>query len=113
MQNFIPSRETKLATALRSQVFFVLGGKCKRCPARVDLQVHLLFNDFGAHHKFGSVKRQRFYLKCAEGGDCELLCRACHVVAEREKKTQARVERIGLSHALGRLLLVNPTDLQT
>jgi len=113
VQAFIPSRETKLATAYRSQVFFLLGRKCKRCPATSDLQVHLLFDDFGAHHNFGSVKRQRFYLKCAEAGDCVLLCRACHVIAERQKRIQARAERIGQSQLLGRLQLANPTVRQT
>ena len=112
VQIFIPSRETKLATALRSQVFLLLGGKCKRCPATTDLQVHLLFDDFGAHHKFGSVKRQKFYLKCAEAGDCELLCRACHVIAEREKRIAERAERIELAHILGRLQLAGPTVRQ-
>lgn len=72
---------TLRARQIRESAVLFLGGKCKTCPSRTDLQFHLLFDDGGAHHKFGSIKRAQFYFACAKLGDCELLCRTCHARA--------------------------------
>ena len=74
------SNRTQLARVLREQVFSLLGGKCARCPATMDLQVHILFDDHGAHHTFGSPRRWKFYLEATNLHLTELLCRKCHQV---------------------------------
>lgn len=73
-----PSNRTILARSIRAEALMLLGGRCLLCSGQTDLQFHVLFNDYGAHHHFGSVKRARFYLACAKAGDAVLLCRACH-----------------------------------
>ena len=66
------------ARVIKAQVFKRLGGRCAHCSTTADLQCHVTFDDGGAHHRFGSPKRWRFYLACAKFGDLILLCRTCH-----------------------------------
>jgi 5-methylcytosine-specific restriction endonuclease McrA len=72
------NRRTLQARALKEQGFMLLGRKCASCPSTDDLQIHVHFDDNGAHHKFGSDKRWRFYLACAQGKEATVLCRRCH-----------------------------------
>jgi len=69
---------TQLARALRAQVFLLAGGKCARCSAIADLQVHCLVADRGRHHTYGSSRRWTFYLALFKTGQAVLLCRSCH-----------------------------------
>ena len=84
------SPRTLKAHAYRAEVYTLFGGKCVRCPAITDLQVHMLVSDGGAHHKFGSDRRWKYYLDAANAGKCELLCRRCH---QREEQAIARRRR--------------------
>ena len=112
------SNRTTLAHAYREQVLWLFNRKCLRCPATTDLQVHLLFNDYGAHHKFGSGRRWKFYLECVRGGDAELLCRRCHQRAEQLKRVKQKELGSGAPGADARtrprvlLSLVAPTQTQ-
>jgi hypothetical protein len=76
----------------------LLGSKCQNCPAREDLQFHLLFDDHGAHHKMQSVKRARFYLACAKEGLVRLLCRTCHNRAHFILRKTLRISDISVSN---------------
>lgn len=82
------SARQQLANAIRAEALALCGGRCQTCSTTTDLQFHVLFDDHGAHHSFGSIKRQRFYLACVKGGDALLLCRKCHVLAEKAKVAQ-------------------------
>lgn len=62
----------------RTAVMLHLGERCRLCSVRTDLQVHVHIDDAGAHHRWGSCQRWKYYLALAVRGDCSLLCRACH-----------------------------------
>ena len=64
--------------SLREQVLLLLGDYCCRCLATSDLQVHVIIDDGGAHHLWGSCRRWKYYLECARTSDACILCRRCH-----------------------------------
>lgn len=74
------------------------GNRCKYCSRREDLQFHLLFDDSGAHHHMGSIKRSKFYLACVKSGDAELVCRICHVRLHRLDRSCLNTALISLSN---------------
>lgn len=82
------SIRTRLARSIRGEALALLGGRCKSCSGTTDLQFHIHFDDAGAHHKFGSIKRAKFYLACAKLGDASLLCRTCHTHAHSRLRAQ-------------------------
>ena len=84
---------TFAARALAKQVRTLLGDRCSNCSCRSDLQVHAPVGDNGDHHKFGSIKRWKFYLEQANLGKAYLLCRTCHQRVTTIEIRQRRRER--------------------
>jgi hypothetical protein len=97
----LSNRQT-LARALRAEVFLLCGSKCCMCSATTDLQIHVKFDDYGAHHNLGSDRRWRFYLCCVKLSLAVMVCRSCHrrlTNGQRQERASARVLRETLLRA--------------
>lgn len=75
--------------------------------------MHIRFNDYGAHHHFGSIKRWRFYLACSLEGEAQLLCRGCHsrvTTVERASQLSKKKRKLLVQHIDFPGVLVLPVD---
>lgn len=89
----LKSETSRRTDQLRAAALTLAGGKCARCPATSELQVHLLHPDGGIHHKFGSFKRWRFYYAALTAKTAIVLCRSCHSI---ETTRELRLARVGV-----------------
>lgn len=92
------------ARELRRFVRSELGNRCHQCGLGKCLQFHLKVSDGGQHHRFGSLRRARFYLGQLVVGNLQLLCADCHsavtVATERNKRVLRLRDTVRCLHPL-------------
>lgn len=72
------TRQIAWARSQRDRIVLALGGKCKACGSKVDLEFDCLEPKGQHHHGIGFVHRMCFYRKEMRHGNLQLLCSPCN-----------------------------------
>ena len=73
-----PRARLARARAIRAYLQQQLGGCCRICRSKYDLEFHYLPGMGREHHRLSFPERMNFYRDAATRGSVELLCADCH-----------------------------------